>query len=184
MLNCMQTFSQLCTFDYGSKTVQIFKAPWYIRDKPRFAYRGLLLGKFPVYWKLEEATVQLWARPYIYWCSSICGLLADTSRHYLPVDIIKQVIDSMSYAKLVCLYHINICLFIIEIHEFLAMNFEFYSNLNWIILILEFHSVECSSLAHHRRGVFPSRNTSLSIFVEWCILNLGAVHNWGCSRNC
>lgn len=26
---------------------------------------------------------------------------ADTSRHYLPVDIIKQVIESMSYAKLV-----------------------------------------------------------------------------------
>lgn len=26
---------------------------------------------------------------------------ADTSRHYLPVDVIKQVIESMSYAKLV-----------------------------------------------------------------------------------
>lgn len=27
--------------------------------------------------------------------------IADTSRHYLPVDVIKQVIDSMSFAKLV-----------------------------------------------------------------------------------
>ena len=44
---CMvqQTFSQLCTFDYTTKTVQIYKAPWSIRDQPRFAYRGLMLGE-------------------------------------------------------------------------------------------------------------------------------------------
>ncbi|MEX6631864.1 family 20 glycosylhydrolase, partial [Providencia rettgeri] len=59
--------SQLCTFDYGVKTVQIHKAPWFIQDEPRFAYRGLML---------------------------------DTSRHYLPIEIIKQIIESMSYAKL------------------------------------------------------------------------------------
>lgn len=41
----MQTMSQLCIFDYGVKTVQIHKAPWFIQDKPRFAYRGLLLGR-------------------------------------------------------------------------------------------------------------------------------------------
>lgn len=40
-----QTFSQLCTFDYDSKSVVIYQAPWYIQDKPRFAYRGLLLGE-------------------------------------------------------------------------------------------------------------------------------------------
>lgn len=66
-LRALETFSQLCTFDYGSKSVQVYRAPWYIRDSPRFAYRGLLL---------------------------------DTSRHYLPVDVIKQVIESISYAKL------------------------------------------------------------------------------------
>ncbi|CAL9007965.1 unnamed protein product [Prunus brigantina] len=66
-LRALETFSQLCTFDYGSKSVQVYRSPWYIRDSPRFAYRGLLL---------------------------------DTSRHYLPVDVIKQVIESMSYAKL------------------------------------------------------------------------------------
>jgi hypothetical protein len=27
--------------------------------------------------------------------------LADTSRHYLPIGVIKQIIESMSYAKLV-----------------------------------------------------------------------------------
>lgn len=32
--------------------------------------------------------------------------LADTSRHYYPVDVIKQIIESMSYAKLVsCVAH-------------------------------------------------------------------------------
>ena len=39
---------------------------------------------------------------YIILCS-----FADTSRHYLPIDVIKQVIESMSYAKLVrcCFSH-------------------------------------------------------------------------------
>ncbi|KAL9297429.1 hypothetical protein ACSQ67_023325 [Phaseolus vulgaris] len=66
-LRGLETFSQLCSFDYTTKTVKIYKAPWSIQDKPRFAYRGLLL---------------------------------DTSRHYLPTTVIKQIIESMSYAKL------------------------------------------------------------------------------------
>ncbi|XP_027928598.1 beta-hexosaminidase 1 isoform X3 [Vigna unguiculata] len=66
-LRGLETFSQLCSFDYTTKKVKIYKAPWSIQDKPRFAYRGLLL---------------------------------DTSRHYLPITVIKQIIESMSYAKL------------------------------------------------------------------------------------
>jgi len=66
-LRGLETFSQLCTYDYETKSIQIYKAPWYIRDRPSFAFRGLLL---------------------------------DTSRHYYPVDVIKQIIESMSYAKL------------------------------------------------------------------------------------
>ncbi|KAJ0245774.1 Beta-hexosaminidase 1 [Hirschfeldia incana] len=66
-LRGLETFSQLCAFDYLTKTVQIYKAPWFIQDKPRFKYRGLLI---------------------------------DTSRHYLPIDVIKQIIESMSFAKL------------------------------------------------------------------------------------
>ncbi|PWZ16522.1 Beta-hexosaminidase 1 [Zea mays] len=64
----LETFSQLCVFNYDTKNVEVHNAPWHIQDEPRFAFRGLLL---------------------------------DTSRHYLPVDVIKQVIDSMSFAKLV-----------------------------------------------------------------------------------
>ncbi|XP_072978606.1 beta-hexosaminidase 1 [Typha angustifolia] len=63
----LETFSQLCIFNYETKTVEVYNTPWYIQDEPRFAFRGLLL---------------------------------DTSRHYLPVNVIKQVIESMSYAKL------------------------------------------------------------------------------------
>ncbi|XP_073293188.1 beta-hexosaminidase 1 [Primulina huaijiensis] len=63
----LETLSQLCDFDYETKDIELYQAPWYIQDKPRFTYRGLLL---------------------------------DTSRHYLPIEIIKQAIDSMSYAKL------------------------------------------------------------------------------------
>ncbi|XP_071710073.1 beta-hexosaminidase 1 [Rutidosis leptorrhynchoides] len=66
-LRGLETFSQLCGFDYGTKSVQVHKAPWFIKDKPRFKFRGLLL---------------------------------DTSRHYFPIEIIKQIIESMSYAKL------------------------------------------------------------------------------------
>lgn len=66
-LHGLETFSQLCSFNYETKTVQVYKAPWYVKDEPRFPYRGLLL---------------------------------DTSRHYLPMEVIKQVIESMSYAKL------------------------------------------------------------------------------------
>ncbi|XP_006654923.1 beta-hexosaminidase 1 [Oryza brachyantha] len=63
----LETFSQLCVFNYDTKNVEVRHAPWHIQDEPRFAFRGLLL---------------------------------DTSRHFLPVDVIKQVIDSMSFSKL------------------------------------------------------------------------------------
>ncbi|KAL9275200.1 Beta-hexosaminidase 1-like protein [Drosera capensis] len=66
-LRGLETFSQLCVFDFGSKSIQIPKAPWNIQDEPRFMYRGLLI---------------------------------DTSRHYIPVDVLKHIIESMSYAKL------------------------------------------------------------------------------------
>ncbi|GAA0152650.1 glycosidase [Lithospermum erythrorhizon] len=66
-LRALETISQLCIFNYEAKTVEIYKAPWFIQDKPRFSYRGLML---------------------------------DTSRHYYPLSVIKQIIDSMAYAKL------------------------------------------------------------------------------------
>lgn len=66
-LRGLETFSQLCVFNFMTKNVEISNAPWVIQDEPRFGFRGLLI---------------------------------DTSRHYQPVEIIKQIIESMSYAKL------------------------------------------------------------------------------------
>ncbi|PON31471.1 Beta-hexosaminidase, partial [Trema orientale] len=66
-LHGLQTFSQLCQYNFKSKTIEVNKVPWTIIDQPRFSYRGLLI---------------------------------DTSRHYLPLPVIKTVIDSMAYAKL------------------------------------------------------------------------------------
>ncbi|KAJ4798809.1 Beta-hexosaminidase [Rhynchospora pubera] len=66
-LHALETFSQLCYFNFTSKVVELHAAPWTIYDLPRFPYRGLLI---------------------------------DTSRHYLPVPVIKSVIDSMTYSKL------------------------------------------------------------------------------------
>ncbi|KAL6620254.1 hypothetical protein ACP70R_035393 [Stipagrostis hirtigluma subsp. patula] len=66
-LHALETFSQLCSFDFDSRLIKLHSAPWSILDMPRFPYRGLLI---------------------------------DTSRHYLPVPVIKSVIDSMTYSKL------------------------------------------------------------------------------------
>ncbi|CAD6228819.1 unnamed protein product [Miscanthus lutarioriparius] len=66
-LQALQTFGQLCYFDFTSRLIELNSAPWIITDRPRFPYRGLLI---------------------------------DTARHYLPVKIIKGVIDAMAYSKL------------------------------------------------------------------------------------
>lgn len=66
-LHGLQTFSQLCHYNFRTRLIEIGLVPWIITDQPRFPYRGLLI---------------------------------DTSRHYLPMPVIKKVIDSMTYAKL------------------------------------------------------------------------------------
>ncbi|CAI9090774.1 OLC1v1025611C1 [Oldenlandia corymbosa var. corymbosa] len=66
-LHGFETFSQLCSYSFETRLIEVHQAPWTIADKPRFPYRGLLI---------------------------------DTSRHFLPVPIIKKIIDSMAYAKL------------------------------------------------------------------------------------
>lgn len=66
-LHGLQTFSQLCQFNFSSRVIEVLMTPWIINDQPRFSFRGLLI---------------------------------DTSRHYQPLPIIKNVIDSMAYAKL------------------------------------------------------------------------------------
>jgi len=42
-LNALQTFSQLCYFDFTSRLMELNSAPWMITDAPRFPYRGLLI---------------------------------------------------------------------------------------------------------------------------------------------
>ncbi|XP_058183164.1 beta-hexosaminidase 3-like isoform X2 [Rhododendron vialii] len=66
-LHGLQTFSQLCQFNFHTRLIEVRQTPWDISDQPRFPYRGLLI---------------------------------DTSRHYLPLPIIKKVVDSMTYTKL------------------------------------------------------------------------------------
>ncbi|PIA41399.1 hypothetical protein AQUCO_02200071v1 [Aquilegia coerulea] len=66
-LHGLQTFSQLCHFNFTTRIIEVRQAPWNIIDQPRFSYRGLLI---------------------------------DTSRHYQPLPIIKNVIDAMAYTKL------------------------------------------------------------------------------------
>ncbi|CAL5363045.1 unnamed protein product [Camellia sinensis] len=67
-LHGLQTFSQLCHFNFTTGVIEVHQVPWNIIDQPRFSYRGLLI---------------------------------DTSRHYQPLPMIKKVIDSMAYTKLI-----------------------------------------------------------------------------------
>ncbi|KAK9141411.1 hypothetical protein Scep_011092 [Stephania cephalantha] len=66
-LHGLQTFSQLCNFNFTTRIIEVRQVPWIIIDQPRFQYRGLLI---------------------------------DTSRHYQPLPMIKNVIDAMTYTKL------------------------------------------------------------------------------------
>ncbi|KAL5773816.1 hypothetical protein ACOSQ2_013740 [Xanthoceras sorbifolium] len=42
-LHGLQTFSQLCNFNFSSRVVEVYKTPWTITDQPRFSFRGLLI---------------------------------------------------------------------------------------------------------------------------------------------
>ena len=42
-LHGLQTFSQLCRYDFDKDAVVIDEAPWQISDAPRFSHRGLML---------------------------------------------------------------------------------------------------------------------------------------------
>lgn len=66
-LRGLETFSQLCIYNFTAKAVRVRGAPWAISDAPRFAHRGLLV---------------------------------DTSRHFEPIPVLKQIVESMAYTKL------------------------------------------------------------------------------------
>lgn len=112
-------------FDSGTKSITISKAPWFIQDKPRFEYRGLLLGKFQSVslTKIPEFTlcefldydfILTSCLPCFFFVFFFFQILnSDTSRHYYPIDVIKQIIESMSYAKLV--RYINISDFLLKL---------------------------------------------------------------------
>ncbi|KAK2635112.1 hypothetical protein Ddye_029904 [Dipteronia dyeriana] len=42
-LHGLQTFSQLCQFNFSSRVIEVSKTPWTITDQPRFSFRGLLI---------------------------------------------------------------------------------------------------------------------------------------------
>lgn len=42
-LHGLQTFSQVCFFNFATRVFEVRQAPWNISDQPRFSYRGLLL---------------------------------------------------------------------------------------------------------------------------------------------
>ncbi|KAG7020956.1 Beta-hexosaminidase 3 [Cucurbita argyrosperma subsp. argyrosperma] len=42
-LHGLQTFSQLCSFNFESRAIEVRSVPWNIIDQPRFSYRGLLI---------------------------------------------------------------------------------------------------------------------------------------------
>jgi len=66
-LRALETFAQLVTFNFDTRSSQIEGVPLLINDQPRFAHRGLMV---------------------------------DTARHFLPLAVLRQIVDSLPYAKL------------------------------------------------------------------------------------
>ncbi|KAK4356231.1 hypothetical protein RND71_025202 [Anisodus tanguticus] len=46
-LHGLQTFSQACHFNFTTRTIEVHQVPWAIVDRPRFSFRGLLIGHSP-----------------------------------------------------------------------------------------------------------------------------------------
>ncbi|KAG9446858.1 hypothetical protein H6P81_012986 [Aristolochia fimbriata] len=42
-LHGLQTLSQLCSFNFTTRVLEVHHAPWVVADQPRFPYRGLLI---------------------------------------------------------------------------------------------------------------------------------------------
>ncbi|KAF5741578.1 beta-hexosaminidase 3 [Tripterygium wilfordii] len=42
-LHGLQTFSQICHFNFTTRVIEVHSIPWTIIDQPRFSYRGLLI---------------------------------------------------------------------------------------------------------------------------------------------
>ncbi|KAG6557870.1 hypothetical protein Mapa_000638 [Marchantia paleacea] len=55
-LRGLETFSQLCRFNFSIKAVQIAETPWNVKDSPRFQFRGLLIDTSRHY--LPVATIR------------------------------------------------------------------------------------------------------------------------------
>ncbi|THG16430.1 hypothetical protein TEA_021685 [Camellia sinensis var. sinensis] len=99
-LHGLQTFSQLCHFNFTTRVIEVHQVPWNIIDQPRYGIMderviymkiGLswVMGRYvPQYKELSKKAMKL-LRPK-----------EDTSRHYQPLPMIKKVIDSMAYTKL------------------------------------------------------------------------------------
>ncbi|GBG59262.1 hypothetical protein CBR_g32277 [Chara braunii] len=43
VLRALETFSQLCSYSFSSKSVEVKGVPWAIQDSPRFPHRGVLI---------------------------------------------------------------------------------------------------------------------------------------------
>ncbi|KAJ8450558.1 hypothetical protein Cgig2_020195 [Carnegiea gigantea] len=165
-LHGLQTFSQLCNYNFKTRLIEVGLVPWTIVDGPRFPYRGLLI---------------------------------DTSRHYLPLPVIKNVIDSMTYAKLVRLYCYNkfhltqlplvyclsCCLSqLLQSSVSLVPSSEVKNAKNSLGTISCLSSAECAALAHCRLTIFSTGDTFISKSLEGRIFCLRAIYDGGCCRNC
>ena len=106
----LQSFSQLVTFDFDTVSYRVVGAPIRIVDAPRFGWREIMVrGCSPRICSnlvMPSCSNRVMQQPR-FRCAQ-CLLAAaqgtgvpqvDTARHFLPVPVMRQVVDSMVTAK-------------------------------------------------------------------------------------
>jgi len=86
-LRALETFSQSVKGDDDGGDGVVVESSYFIVDSPRFPHRF-------------QYRIILTISMNMCMCVCVRGVLIDSARHYLPIEMVYQVVRSMEYSKL------------------------------------------------------------------------------------